>query len=72
MTIIPSYRMTLFGPRITIVTKDGKSFTKQSTGREFIRDFDEEVRRLGDVVPGLPVSGGHEREFTHGWEGRSF
>ncbi|MCH7890793.1 MAG: creatininase family protein, partial [Gemmatimonadetes bacterium] len=36
VTIIPSHRMTLFGPRITIFTKDGKSFTKQATGREFM------------------------------------
>jgi 2-methylcitrate dehydratase PrpD len=55
VTIIPSPTMTLFGPRITIHTKDGKSYTKQSTGREFIWDFDEEVRRLRDVVPGLPI-----------------
>jgi len=55
VTIIPSHRMTLFGPRITIHTRDGKSYTKQSTGREFMWDFDEEVRRLRDVVPGLPI-----------------
>ncbi len=55
VTIIPSHRMTLFGPRITIYTQDGKSYTKQSTGREFIWDFDEEARRIHDVVPGLPI-----------------
>lgn len=55
VTIIPSHRMTLFGPRITIHTKDGRSYTKQSTGREFIWDFDEEVRRIRGVVPGLPI-----------------
>ncbi len=55
VTIIPSHRMTLFGPRITIITKDGKSYTKQSTGREFMWDFDEEVRRIRDVIPGLPI-----------------
>jgi hypothetical protein len=41
--------MTLFGPRITIFTKDGKSYTKQATGREFIWDFNEEVRRIREV-----------------------
>jgi hypothetical protein len=55
VTIIPSHEMTLFGPRITIYTKDGKSFTKQATGREFIWDFDEEARRIREVVPGLPI-----------------
>jgi 2-methylcitrate dehydratase PrpD len=55
ITIIPSHQMTLFGPRITIYTKDGKSYTKQSTGREFMWDFNEEVQRIGEVIPGIPV-----------------
>jgi 2-methylcitrate dehydratase PrpD len=55
VTIIPSHQMTLFGPRITIYTKDGKSYTKQSTGCEFMWDFNEEVRRIRDVIPGLPI-----------------
>jgi hypothetical protein len=55
VTIIPSHQMTLFGPRITIHTKDGKSYTKQSTGREFMWNFDEEARRIRDVIPGLPI-----------------
>jgi len=53
--LIPSHAMTLFGPRITIFTRDGKSYTKQSTGREFIWDFAEETRRIRDVIPGLPI-----------------
>ena len=53
--LVPSHEMTLFGPRITIYTKDGKSYTKQSTGREFMWDFDEEARRIRDVIPGLPI-----------------
>ncbi|MFH1603564.1 MAG: MmgE/PrpD family protein [Pseudomonadota bacterium] len=56
VTIIPSHQMTLFGPRITIFTKDGRSYTKQSTGREFIWDFTEEARRIREVVPGLPIT----------------
>jgi 2-methylcitrate dehydratase PrpD len=56
VTIIPSHTAPLFGPRITIHTRDGKSYTKQGTGREFIWDFDEEARRLRDIVPGIPVS----------------
>ena len=55
VTLIPSHEMTLFGPRITIHTKDGRRYTKQSTGREFIWDFDEEARRIRDVVPVLPI-----------------
>jgi 2-methylcitrate dehydratase PrpD len=55
VTLIPSHTMTLFGPRITIYTKDGKSYTKQSTGREFMWDFNEEARRIRDVIPGIPI-----------------
>jgi 2-methylcitrate dehydratase PrpD len=55
VTIIPSHRMTLFGPRFTIYTKDGKHYTKQSTGREFMWDFPEEARRIREVIPGLPI-----------------
>jgi hypothetical protein len=55
VTIIPSHTMTLFGPRITIFTRDGKSYTKQGTGREFIWDFDEHARRIREVIPGLPI-----------------
>jgi 2-methylcitrate dehydratase PrpD len=54
--LIPSHQMTLFGPRITIYTRDGKSYTKQATGREFMWNFDEESRRIRDVIPGLPIS----------------
>ena len=55
VTIIPSHYMTLFGPRITIFTKSGKSYTRQGTGREFIWDYDEEARRLREVTPTLPI-----------------
>ncbi len=55
VTLIPSHAMTLFGPRITIFTKDGRSHTRQATGREFIWDFTEETRRIREVVPGLPI-----------------
>jgi 2-methylcitrate dehydratase PrpD len=55
VTLIPSHGMTLFGPRITIFTKDGRSYTKQSSGREFIWSFDEETRRIREVIPGLPI-----------------
>ena len=55
VTIIPSHEMTLFGPRITIFTKDGKSYTKQATGREFIWDFNEEARRIRAIAPGIPI-----------------
>ena len=55
VTLIPSHTMTLFGPRITIYTKDGKTHTAQGTGREFIWDFEEEARRIRAIIPGLPI-----------------
>jgi 2-methylcitrate dehydratase PrpD len=58
VTLIPMVRRTLFGPRITIFTKDGRSYTKEGTGREFIWDFEEQARRIQPVVPGLAISPG--------------
>jgi hypothetical protein len=62
VTIIPSHEMTLFGPRITIFMKDGRAYTRQATGREFIWDFDEEVRRILGVTPGIPIPAGQFEE----------
>lgn len=56
VTVIPSHDMTLFGPRITIFMKDGKSYMRQGTGREFIWDYAEEARRIRELAPALPVS----------------
>ena len=56
VTIIPSETQTLFGPTVTIFTKDGKQFTKAATGREFMWDFEEEARRIRDIAPGIPIS----------------
>ena len=64
VTLIPSHRMTLFGPRITIHTKDGRSYTKQSTGREFMWDFEEEARRIRGIVPGLPIPAAQFEEIV--------
>jgi 2-methylcitrate dehydratase PrpD len=55
VTIIPSHTMGLFAPRITIYTKDGKSYVKQGTGREFVWDYEEEARRIREVTPALPI-----------------
>jgi len=56
VTLIPTVRRTLFGPRITVFTKDGRSFTKEGTGREFIWDFEEQSRRIRPITPGLAIS----------------
>lgn len=54
--LIPMVRRTLFGPRITVFTKDGKSYTKEGTGREFIFDFDGLLKRMAPTIPGMPIS----------------
>jgi MmgE/PrpD N-terminal domain len=56
VTLIPTVRRTLFGPWITVFTKDGRHFTKEGTGREFIWDFEEEARRIRPITPGLAIS----------------
>jgi 2-methylcitrate dehydratase PrpD len=53
--LIPSHQQGLFAPRVTIYTRDGRAYTRQGSGREFIWDFDEEVRRIREVVPALPI-----------------
>jgi hypothetical protein len=54
--LIPQARRTLFGPRITVFTKDGRSYTREGTGREFIFDFEELVRRIRPIMPGLAIT----------------
>ena len=56
VTLVPTVRRTLFGPRITIFTKDGRSLTREGTGREFIWDVDEQARRIRGVAPGLAIT----------------
>jgi len=55
VTVIPSKTQTSFGPKITIYTKNGKKYTKESTGREFMWDLKEEIRRIKEIAPGLPI-----------------
>src|SRR4051794_10792780 len=55
VTLVPMVRRTLFGPRVTVFTKDGRALTREGTGREFIWDFETLVRRLQPVIAGLPI-----------------
>ncbi|HVC61105.1 MAG TPA: MmgE/PrpD family protein [Acetobacteraceae bacterium] len=55
VTLIPMVRRTLFGPRITVFTKDGRGVTREGTGREFIWDFEAHARRTQPVIPGLAI-----------------
>jgi 2-methylcitrate dehydratase PrpD len=56
VTLIPMVHRTLFGPRVTIFTKDGRSFTREGTGREFIWSFEDEADRIRPIAPGLAIS----------------
>jgi 2-methylcitrate dehydratase PrpD len=53
--LIPSHQQPLFAPRVTVFLRDGRSVSRQGSGREFVWDFPEEARRLREVVPGLPI-----------------
>src|SRR5947209_5693084 len=55
VTLIPAVGRTLFGPRITVFARDGRSYTREGTGREFIWDFEEEARRIRGIAPGLAI-----------------
>jgi len=55
VTLIPTVRRPLFGPRITVFLKDGRSVTREGTGREFIWDFEEEARRISPIAPGIAI-----------------
>jgi 2-methylcitrate dehydratase PrpD len=56
VALIPMVRRTLFGPRITVFTKDSRSVTREGTGREFIWDFEEHAKRIQPITPGLAIS----------------
>src|SRR3954453_14651306 len=64
--LIPSVGRTLFGPRITVFTKDGRSYTREGTGREFIWDFEEEARRIGPIAPGTAIGEARFAELIDG------
>jgi len=63
VTLIPSHAQPLFAPRITVFLKDGRSFSRQASGSEFIWDFDEEARRIREIAPGLPIGAGQFEEL---------
>ena len=53
--IIPSTRLPLYAPRITICARDGRSCSRQARWREFIWDLEEETRRIRGITGGIPV-----------------
>lgn len=53
--ITPSKTQTLFGPKFTVYTRNGKRYTAESTGREFMWDLQEEIRRIPERLPNLPI-----------------
>ncbi|MFT5174144.1 MAG: 2-methylcitrate dehydratase PrpD [Gammaproteobacteria bacterium] len=63
VTITPAHRQTLFGPKVTIHLKDGRSFTRAGTGREFIWDFDGLCARISGLENDLPIAAQQYREL---------
>jgi hypothetical protein len=39
-----------------VFTKDGRTLTREGTGREFIWDFEEQARRISPIATGLAIS----------------
>ena len=37
--------------------------TRAGTGREFIWDFEEEVRRISPIIPGIPIPEAQYKEL---------
>jgi 2-methylcitrate dehydratase PrpD len=62
--LIPTVGRTLFGPRITVFTKDGKGHTQEGTGKEFVWDFENHVKRIAPVIPGLAITPAQYEKLT--------
>jgi len=56
VTLVPMANRTLFGPRVTVFTKDGRSFTREGTGREFIWNFEDHANRMRPIASGLAIA----------------
>ena len=63
VTLIPSHAQPLFAPRVTIYLRDGRSFSRQASGQEFIWPFPEEARRIREITPGVPISSAQFEEL---------
>ena len=55
VTLIPSHAQPLFAPRVTVFLRDGRSFSRQASGDEFIWDCAEEAERIREITPGVPI-----------------
>jgi 2-methylcitrate dehydratase PrpD len=64
VTLIPSHMQPLFAPRVTVHLRDGRSYTRQASGAEFIWDFAEEARRIREIIPGLPIAASQFEELV--------
>ncbi len=56
VTLIPSHAQPLFAPKVTLSLRDGRSYSREASGTEFIWDFAEEARRIREITPGLPIA----------------
>jgi len=63
VTLIPSHAQPLFAPRVTIYLREGRSFSRQGSGREFIWDFPTEAARIREITPGVPIAAAQFEEL---------
>jgi 2-methylcitrate dehydratase PrpD len=54
--IVPSRSRPVITPRITIRLRSGVSHTATATGREFMFDLREEIKRISVLAPDLPIA----------------
>jgi 2-methylcitrate dehydratase PrpD len=56
VSLVPSHAQPLFAPRVTVYLGDGRSYSREASGTEFIWDFAEEARRIREITPGVPMA----------------
>jgi 2-methylcitrate dehydratase PrpD len=63
VTLIPSHAQPLFAPKVVVHLRDGRSYSREASGTEFIWDFSEEARRIREITPGVPISASQFEEL---------
>jgi len=62
--VVPSHTQPLFSPRVTIFTRDGVAHTLESSGREFIMDFEALAKRLAPIAAVAPIGASRYEEVV--------
>jgi hypothetical protein len=54
--IIGEVGRNCFAPRLTVMLRDGRRYTKEYDGRELMWDFAKDAQILRRFIPGLPIA----------------